>query len=111
MPHFKMGPIYHVLLDPKPDRENGKLALNVGVHEGCGGLIIYESQFVEDTKPMRPADLYRELGCTCRKPIPIMGPHPKVEKVKCSCRKCRLKFNPYFSLYRDQVLLFRKCTA
>ena len=76
------------------DYQTDKVVLKVGTHDGCGGMIMYASQFVE----------IRDHGKD------TLGPSQCREKVKCTCSKCKLKFNPYFLLYRDQVIAWRERT-
>ncbi len=76
------------------DRNTEDVVLKVGTHDGCGGKIIYVSQFIE----------YRNDGKA------VGGPSQSREKVKCTCCKCKLKFNPYFPVYRDQVTAWRERT-
>lgn len=76
------------------DCRTDKVVLKVGTHDGCGGKIMYVSQFVEDRDHRKD----------------ICGPSLSREKAKCTCSKCKLKFNPYFPFYRDQVTLRREPT-
>lgn len=76
------------------DRQKQKLVLTVGTHEGCGGKIMYVSRLVADKRLN-----IREYPTQTR------------EDAKCSCRKCKLQFNPYFPIYRDQVTAQRERTC
>ena len=74
-------------------RHTEKVVLKVGTHEGCGGKIIYVSRLTADKRLN-----IREYPTQTR------------EDAKCSCRKCKLQFNPYFPVYRDQVTAQRERT-
>lgn len=65
------------------------VTLIVGTHNGCGGEIEYVSKF-------HPVGVIR-LG----------GRNDMEEKASCHCKMCGVSFNPYFSLYRDQVTAHR----
>ncbi len=75
-------------------RHAEKLVLKVGTHQGCGGSIVYVSQFLE----------------VCDRGKNICGPNQPREKAKCACKKCKLHFNPYFPVYRIQVTAWRERT-
>lgn len=77
----------------RKDRQKQKLVLTVGTHEGCGGKIIYVSRLTADKRLN-----IREYPTQTR------------EDAKCSCCKCKLQFNPYFPVYRDQVTARRERT-
>lgn len=79
----------------KHEREYCKVKLKVGIHSGCKGEIQYTSEF--------------RMACSAGE-MRIGGSNPVREDVKCTCIKCGVMFNPYFSVYRDQVTAWRERT-
>jgi hypothetical protein len=66
--------------------------INVDVHKGCGGTIMYASSF--------------RVSCSSGE-IRFGGDNPTEESVKCRCLKCGQLYDPDFLPYRTQVVEYR----